>query len=745
MPSVRNPLKRRLLRYAGACALLAQLAGLSGCAYYNTFYNIKKKFREAEKEQAARAQSTLTTPGVPGAPGSLPPPRGSSSGSSVGTDKYRKVIETGSKLLEFYPKSRWVDDTLLLMGISYYRTQDWARAERKFVEIITLYPKSKHVGQARLWKARALKEQRRTDEALRELEESMPLIDDEAERAACQALMGELLFSRQEWQQAAEQYASAIDKLPGSEQSLLANDLGICYYQLSDFSSAQKYFLRAAARLGDKASAFQSYILATRSATAMGEFESARKTLLTLRSSSRFADYVTEIDIELAQLAVNSGKVEDGVKLFQAILDREPDKAKRGKAFYRYGLVERDRRANLQAAKALLDSAVASGMSRELQDSARAETEQISKGLVAIQAIIALRDSIGELQQMKDSLQMTSGIDVKSPEAPFVEDAHVVADSSLMEQPSLSPDSLSQSNPETATSSPARAAADSLLKLLDAQDAERKSKAAGDSTVTPPAAPAPALANLSLQEIDSRLLLVRKQLQQAYLRAAEFYLLTLAENDSALTYYAQAASNPDDVGVFWKANLYLARELSKDSATAEQAMDFYRALVDIDSIPLSAQNEARAALGMEPVADPRDARVRLFAEAETARLSGEIPVEQVLSLYGRVVEYDSTTSEAYRALVAQFCLYDGRLGPFRIPDSVKAVAARLESMFPDSIFVREAKKVCAPDDSSSLYLSSDEELMALYMPKKTTAMFEEEPSESGWPPPEETLRGRRYN
>ncbi len=146
-----------LLCFVGA------VASLSGCAYYNTFYNVERKFTDAERErrQADRQTAQQSAAGTATQPATTPPGGTPARAQTAGADKYRKVIETSSKLLEYYPKSRWVDDALLVMGVSYYRLGDLPRAERKFTELMTLFPKSKHVTEAVIWKAQTLADQKK--------------------------------------------------------------------------------------------------------------------------------------------------------------------------------------------------------------------------------------------------------------------------------------------------------------------------------------------------------------------------------------------------------------------------------------------------------------------------------------------------------------------------------------------------------------------------------------------------------
>jgi len=84
---------------------------LSGCAYFNTFYNAKRYYKKAYHETLRNRTNNLT--------------------SSEKTN-YGKAIEKASKLLRLYPESNYVDDALLLMGKAYYFQREYHQALRKF-------------------------------------------------------------------------------------------------------------------------------------------------------------------------------------------------------------------------------------------------------------------------------------------------------------------------------------------------------------------------------------------------------------------------------------------------------------------------------------------------------------------------------------------------------------------------------------------------------------------------------------
>ena len=95
---------------------------LSGCAYFNIFYNAEHYYNQAVKPLE--------------------------SGSQVRVDLLEKSIEKSSKILEFHAESKYVDDALILIGKSYMYLADYTKAIRKFNELITYYAESPYHDEA---------------------------------------------------------------------------------------------------------------------------------------------------------------------------------------------------------------------------------------------------------------------------------------------------------------------------------------------------------------------------------------------------------------------------------------------------------------------------------------------------------------------------------------------------------------------------------------------------------------------
>jgi TolA-binding protein len=316
----------------------------------------------------------------------------------VATDKYRKVIETASKLLEFYPHSRWVDDALLLMGISYYRLTDYGRAERKFTELVTLYPDSKLVPDARLWKARTLLEQKKSDAAIDELVRATAVSSkSQRQKAEADFLLGSIYFEQKRWADAVEAFEKAGRGLQREDYTDARFMLGICRFELEQYEQACPAFHEVSRTSRDLSQAYQAILYLSRCEAALDHYDRAETLLNQLTGNAQFATFAADVDLELADIAVKSGRVDEGIAIYEEYIAEHTSGEGRGLAFFRLAMIDRDIRTDLSAAKAHLDSCVASGAKRELADSARGISTQLSRGLLTVERIASLKDSISML------------------------------------------------------------------------------------------------------------------------------------------------------------------------------------------------------------------------------------------------------------------------------------------------------------------------------------------------------------
>ena len=166
------------MRTAPLVLLLAGCLAISACVYFNTFYNAKKSFREAEKERR-KHEETYADWAFDQAGPELQQRR-----SPQADQLYDKAVRKASKVLDEYKESDLVDDAMFLIGRAYYWRGEYLNAQESFRDLETFFPSSPYFDQARYWRARCLEEQRIDDQA-----QSLyrVLLDEAEEKIAVQA------------------------------------------------------------------------------------------------------------------------------------------------------------------------------------------------------------------------------------------------------------------------------------------------------------------------------------------------------------------------------------------------------------------------------------------------------------------------------------------------------------------------------------------------------------------------------
>lgn len=226
------------------------------CAYFNTLYNARRAYKEAEESRATGSESRQLK------------------------DKYQDVVKKCANLLSDYPNSRWVDDALFLMGKALVRQGDLNNGIRKFIELMTNFPESDYIPASSYWLALAYSEKKEYNQALAYIDrflESYPkhdlryqvmflagdinieLEDSEkalnfysmvAEQSSDREAIDEavlksarLFYKLEDWEKSAANYSKALRKgLPLDRRHEISIALGDCYNRIGKCREAMEIF-----------------------------------------------------------------------------------------------------------------------------------------------------------------------------------------------------------------------------------------------------------------------------------------------------------------------------------------------------------------------------------------------------------------------------------------------------------------------------------------------------------------------
>ncbi|MDZ7291109.1 MAG: tetratricopeptide repeat protein [candidate division KSB1 bacterium] len=376
MKLLPKPWGRHLLRFVTLTLAFIAVQGCGG--YYNTFYNTKKVYKEALDEQKRRV--------------------GDNKPGAVEIQKYDKAVEKASKLLQLHPKSRYVDDALLLIGECFYYKQEYLKAQRKFQELVTLFPKSGLVPRALLWLAKTNIElndyagAERTLNELQQREKKGELVHQ------AQYYLGEIYFRQQQYTKAAREYEVAARKLSDEKMRAAAYmRLGECCLILQQFDLAAGAFRRAsAAAKNDLNLKFKARLHYARALKNDRRFDEALVVLNDMLRDFSTHREIPLVKLEMAECTKLQGKIDSAIKQCTSIIENHQRTDASAAAYFMLGEIYEDR-GEFNKAKESFDNV--------RRESARSEkVTEAGQRSKAIGDLIKLKETIATLEKQRESL-----------------------------------------------------------------------------------------------------------------------------------------------------------------------------------------------------------------------------------------------------------------------------------------------------------------------------------------------------
>ncbi len=568
-------------------ASVAVLLSTNACVYFNTFYNARKYFNEAEKarreEEDSRARiMVLEQAGV-------------HQGLSTETQRlYDQAARRASRVLERYPESGRVDDALFLLGQSFYWQQDYMSAERSFRELEESFPRSRFLERARYWRALSLEAQRNAG-AARSLYRSV--FDEASAEVGARAglRLGEMAFSESDYTLAAQEYRAALEAFPRTRYTaILWLRLGEALMESGDSAhhdaalQAFEQALKASPSVDDE---FLARLYTAKLLDRQGQAREALKRYRQLLDERRFRVYEGRTRILVGRHYQEQDRPEAALAEYEKVRDHFPNSEASAMALYQTGLLYLRYYGQEERAVAYFKE-----VSSERRGS---EAERLAGDMLRhVDKVSAVRERISRAAAPGPAVQEgqdrdAEWLDVEALDAELLD--------AELRDPGLDPDRSSAAGADT-------------LAGPDTTLAGRDTPSASDQTVpadagTPPAQVA-ADGKPSAEEV-----------LQALLEAAELYRDPdrLAVPDSALHYLQEIRSRfPEFDQMPWVLYsmgwTYLERKQDP-----EAAQDLFKDL--IREYPQSEHaNAARRHLGRELQKTATEAAAAFFQDIEAVRL-----------------------------------------------------------------------------------------------------------------------------
>jgi len=313
--------------------LLVATFGLS-CVYYNTFYNGRKAFNEAEN-----SRKKIKGKG-----------RGNVSG-------YRKAIEKSLKVIEDYPDSKYYDDALHILMVSYYHTEQFPKSERRAREILAVYPDGEYVRDATLYLAKAKLMQKDVADAVVVFQDIFEG-DYEASFKSEAAMTLGTYHRDDEDHKLAEPYFLALrDSLGNEDEKRLAQTyLADGYYDSYRFEDALGAYLQLLGMEPDKDEKYHSLYQAADCSYRLMRIEDGQDYLTTLMDEDIYFDSLPSLKLKMGEGYEHSEELALAEAVYRDVINETEKGYARAEAFWRLGLIYQYDYDDLIEAKLYYDS-----------------------------------------------------------------------------------------------------------------------------------------------------------------------------------------------------------------------------------------------------------------------------------------------------------------------------------------------------------------------------------------------------
>lgn len=282
----------------------ALLLAVAGCAKYNTYFNAKRAFDNAERVRDDAIRKNQDPP------------------KPVGQQKsdYELAIVKAQKVLDEYPGHKLSDDALFLRAKSYFRLESYRMSIHQFDLLFQNFPATEYLEESLYLQALnylLLGALDRSQDYLGQLERAFPNSRWEAE---VNRVSGDNFLAMEDWEAAATAYRQYLDL---GDKALDRDRVGLklaeCQWELKHYEDAEATLAGMLAKAAPGELKFRAELLRGRVLTRAGMADKAGEVLGGLHQAAAFHKAEGDLALAEAELLVARGKADDAAALLQAM------------------------------------------------------------------------------------------------------------------------------------------------------------------------------------------------------------------------------------------------------------------------------------------------------------------------------------------------------------------------------------------------------------------------------------------
>ena len=308
---------------------------LSGCAYFNTFYNAQQFYKEADKLRLEKDGEMIPITSL---------------------DKYGKVIEKCQKVIKEFPDSRFVIDALLLMAKSRYYRKDYDVA---LTELNQIEEKgdSQQIEEAKYWRALCKWKKGNVQTGINELKLLLEETNSKNIKAKCHLSLSELS------KELGDHEMSLFHLSEGAKLTQNRDERGMIYGRLAElafnkkeYNLAEEAYLNVVAHSLSKEKVENAHLQILKIYRIQKKYKSASRKIKGMLIDDKFKRIAGNLELELVELYKAQGEYSEIETRLESIVNDYQRTPVSAEAYYQLGQLYTSEKWNLDKAKESFDA-----------------------------------------------------------------------------------------------------------------------------------------------------------------------------------------------------------------------------------------------------------------------------------------------------------------------------------------------------------------------------------------------------
>ncbi len=274
---------------------------LGSCAYYNTFYNAKKLFEDASSQEL----------------------EASGRASRSAQQQYNDVIKKCASLLEFYPNSKYVDDAIYLMALSFYKKGGSTKQVfEQCDKLIQFFPNSEFYTDAIILKAQTHRDLTRIDKAYSLLEAEILSPKSPQDEAKVLLKIADFYTEDKEFERARFYLNKIIDEHKSSPQYKQASYyIGLNYFAEENYEETITSLQRFIKQKNDREIRYDARYYIALANYHLGNYSTSLKQVNKLLDDEYRRDEKNKITVLQGQILLANQQEDQGIEILTSLID----------------------------------------------------------------------------------------------------------------------------------------------------------------------------------------------------------------------------------------------------------------------------------------------------------------------------------------------------------------------------------------------------------------------------------------